>query len=355
MAQKALLFIPDISGFTEFVNHTDINHSRHIISELLELLIDANNMQLELAEVEGDALFWYKLVDHADLSELEQQIEQMYLAFHTHLKRYEYQRICNCGACASAYNLKLKFVAHFGEIEFIDVKDTTKPYGKNVIIVHRILKNDIPLSEYALYTQELAEALTNNTLTSITSNYDFGTLTYSYRSLDTLKQKLPQIKPIPDNVPKHKVFDRTYTINAPVIDLYEVISNFDYRLLWTKGIDRLEYEKNKVNRSGLKHQCLINNKKVDQTTVKKEVEKGQLVYGESTKEIPLTTLTNVYYILEEHDALRTKLHIEVYVDFKPFGFILKPLMKKNFKKIISANINELNLLIDSGFALESNQ
>ena len=65
MTQKAILFIPDISGFTEFVHHTDINHSRHIISELLELLIDSNNMGLELAEIEGDALFLYKIEDKA--------------------------------------------------------------------------------------------------------------------------------------------------------------------------------------------------------------------------------------------------------------------------------------------------
>lgn len=269
MVRKALLFIPDISGFTEFVSHTDINHSRHIISELLELLIDANTMQLELAEVEGDALFWYKFIDTTDLFQIEKQIEHMYLAFHTHLKRYEYQRICSCGACSSAYNLKLKFVVHFGDIEFIDVKDTTKPYGKNVIIVHRLLKNEIPLSEYALYSDAIIEALKDKALITLTSQYDFGALSYSYKGLEDLKLKLPKIKLIPDDVPKFKVFDSTYKINAPVLDLYEVISNFDYRLLWTKGIDRLEYEKNKVNRSGLKHQCLINNKKIDQTTIKK--------------------------------------------------------------------------------------
>ena len=75
MTKNAILFMPDISGFTEFVHHTDINHSRHIISELLELLIDSNNMDLELAEIEGDALFLYKLVDSVDISVIENQIE----------------------------------------------------------------------------------------------------------------------------------------------------------------------------------------------------------------------------------------------------------------------------------------
>ena len=98
MTQNALLFIPDISGFTEFVHHTAISHSQHIIAELLELLIDANELDLELAEIEGDALFMYKLIDEPEKGLIKQQIEAMYLAFHKHLRRYEYERICHCGA-----------------------------------------------------------------------------------------------------------------------------------------------------------------------------------------------------------------------------------------------------------------
>ena len=57
---KSLLFLPDISGFTEFVQSTEKEHSQHVISELLEVLIEADNLGLELAEIEGDALFFYK-------------------------------------------------------------------------------------------------------------------------------------------------------------------------------------------------------------------------------------------------------------------------------------------------------
>ena len=37
MENKGLLFIPDISGFTRFVNKVDIEHGRLIIQELLEI------------------------------------------------------------------------------------------------------------------------------------------------------------------------------------------------------------------------------------------------------------------------------------------------------------------------------
>ncbi|MGK2864071.1 MAG: hypothetical protein ACSLE0_19220 [Chitinophagaceae bacterium] len=43
MNNKGLIFIPDISGFTGFVNETDIEHSRHIIQELQETMLSPDN------------------------------------------------------------------------------------------------------------------------------------------------------------------------------------------------------------------------------------------------------------------------------------------------------------------------
>ena len=353
MTQNALLFIPDISGFTEFVHHTEISHSRHIISELLEVLIDSNAYQLELAEIEGDALFFYKVDDNVDVEMLKKQIQDMYIAFHTHLKRYEYERICHCGACSSAYNLSLKFIAHYGEIEFIKVKDSTKPYGSNVIQVHRLLKNDVPLSEYALFTSNLFplnSVSEEEKSTETIAQYDFGDITYTYKGLSRFKEQLPYVPPVPKDVPKYKILSKTEIIKSPIFDLYEVISNFDYRLLWTKGVDKLEYEKNKVNRAGQKHKCLIaNGQIVNQTTVTKSIAEGELVYGESTQEIPFTKQVSIYYVLKKQSDKETLVSIEVFADFRPFGWFFKGLLKKIFKKNLAENINELILLIDSGF------
>lgn len=92
--------------------------------------------------------------------------------------------------------------------------------------------------------------------------------------------------------------------------MYEVISNFDYRLLWVKGVDKMEFEKNKVNRVGEKHKCLINkNSDVAQTTVSKTVKSNQLVYGESTTNVPFTKLMNNYFVLEETMDGSTRLNI----------------------------------------------
>ena len=46
MENRGLLFIPDISGFTRFVTETEIGHSRLIIQELLDILINSNEIAL---------------------------------------------------------------------------------------------------------------------------------------------------------------------------------------------------------------------------------------------------------------------------------------------------------------------
>src|SRR5436853_17042 len=155
--QKALLFMPDISGFTQFVNETEIIHSQHIVKELLEILIEANQLELQVGEIEGDAIFFYKLCEKPDLKNLLKQVEKIFTRFHQHLKLYDHRRICPCGACKTAVDLTLKVVAHFGEITPLVVKEHKKLFGKDVILVHRLLKNNLGKREYFLFTDSIMQ------------------------------------------------------------------------------------------------------------------------------------------------------------------------------------------------------
>ena len=142
MSSKAsFLFIPDISGFTEFVNQTEIQHSQHIISELLELIIDSNQLEMEVSEVEGDAIFFYKYQDVPHLEAVIDQSRSTFVKFHNYLKKYEKQRICNCGACSTTIDLKIKFIAHQGVFGFLKIRDYQKPHGYEVVVIHKLLKN----------------------------------------------------------------------------------------------------------------------------------------------------------------------------------------------------------------------
>ncbi len=86
-----------------------------------------------------------------------EQARVTFEAFHRHLKRYETQRICECGACRTAHGLSLKMIAHAGPIEIVAVHGFQKPYGSDVILAHLLLKNDVPESEYVLITGAVAD------------------------------------------------------------------------------------------------------------------------------------------------------------------------------------------------------
>ena len=74
---------------------------------MLEVLIDANTEGMHLAEIEGDALFYYK-EDIPSLEKLLAQIETIFTAFYSHLKLLEKNRICPCTACSTAPQFTIK-------------------------------------------------------------------------------------------------------------------------------------------------------------------------------------------------------------------------------------------------------
>ena len=157
MERKGFIFIPDISGFTHFVNSVELEHSRHIIKELLEILIDANKLHLQISEVEGDAILFYRLGETPDLNEVYEQVEKMFLSFHRHIQKIESLRTCHCKACISAINLTLKIISHYGEFVEYKVGTFNKLIGKDIIVAHNLLKNEISKHEYWLVTGSLSE------------------------------------------------------------------------------------------------------------------------------------------------------------------------------------------------------
>jgi len=148
------LFLPDISGFTRFVTQTELNHSRHIIAELLEIILKANTLGLKVSEVEGDAILFYRTGSVPPLGALIEQVTATFVAFHTQLKVLERDRVCRCGACSTASRLSLKFIAHAGTLEETSIGTFTKLMGADVILVHSLLKNSLPHQEYFLATDD---------------------------------------------------------------------------------------------------------------------------------------------------------------------------------------------------------
>src|SRR4029079_18447730 len=99
MDNNGLLFIPDISGFSKFVNETEIEHSRYIIGELLENIVNSNQIGLTISEIEGDAVLFYRFGKPPSLEEIYRQVENMFCNFQKYLRKFETCRACQCSAC----------------------------------------------------------------------------------------------------------------------------------------------------------------------------------------------------------------------------------------------------------------
>ena len=191
-----LFFIPDISGFTKFVTETEISHSQHIIEELLELLVDANELGLEVSEFEGDAVLFFRTGTPPSLAELLAQAKKMFVAFHSHLQQVESLCVCQCGACSSVSRLSLKFVAHLGPAGTMRIKGHSKFIGKSIIVAHRLLKNSVPESEYLLVSQDMLNQLADDAATGSlfeigSTIYDaIGEVTFRHHSMASYRTEL---------------------------------------------------------------------------------------------------------------------------------------------------------------------
>ncbi len=353
---KSLLFIPDISGYTKFIQTTEVEHSQHVISELLEVLLNANTENLKLAEIEGDALFFYKENEIPSQEKLLAQIESMFTAFYSHLKLLEKNRICPCTACATAPNLQLKVIAHSGNLQHIEVQGTRKPFGQQVIEAHRLLKNSVQSDNYALISRSLAlDVQLSYSYTSKIFRFRQGEDTYDDNSVEYLYAIIEpeelQLKSF--DISKKVNFDRTPQISfekqfpIPASELMEYITNYSYRHHWVKGVDKFEYNKNEVTRLGTEHVCVINGKHLNFVTVTKDAEENQLVYGEWTDSPPPVDEVIQFYIISPIDSESCSLRVEAYWEAKALfkKIMLALVAKKIFKSNLENSIENLHAFI----------
>jgi hypothetical protein len=157
--ERTLLLIADIGGYTNYMrtHRMSLAHAEVNTARLLERVIDAAP-GFDLIEIEGDAAFLSRAADRMpDDTAVSATLEvaaAMHRAFHVE-RQYVAKNLCPCKACSEADNLKLKFVAHIGEVATQTIRQQRKLVGIDVIHVHRLLKNPVEIPEYVLLSEDL--------------------------------------------------------------------------------------------------------------------------------------------------------------------------------------------------------
>jgi hypothetical protein len=347
-ADEVLFFIPDLGGFTKFIAETEIQHSQHIIRELLEILVDADTLGMKVSEFEGDAVLFYRNGAPPSLGQLVQQARKMYLDFHAHLKKFEYARICQCGACAGASGIALKMVAHFGSAGTMQVKDHLKFIGKDIIVAHRLLKNSVTVPEYLLVTSPTLSGLedTDGQLASFangTDAYDnLGTIEYRFKSLDGYRSEVKVDPPLPAGLKHpHKMAQVTRRIDAPIERVYQRLIDLPARINWIEGATKVEMSNDEPNQIGKTHRCVRGDEGVELMTTEVRV-------SDTTMELWETDLKKIMacrYLLTRAPGGKADVAVELFVRDNPivrmiFRYLMEKKLKAFFEKSI-ANLGEL--------------
>src|SRR6266852_8215237 len=139
--ESAYFLIADISGYTSFLAGVELDHAHDIISDLMNTVVRRLRPPYRLAKFEGDAAFFYAVADKVDGSVLQDAVEAAYFAFRKRLRNISQATSCACNACSRMQALDLKFVCHHGEFIKQKMSGRDELAGRDVILVHRLLKN----------------------------------------------------------------------------------------------------------------------------------------------------------------------------------------------------------------------
>lgn len=153
----AFFCVPDITGFTKFIATSDLSFSSNFIPGLLRRLVNANIIKMNVGEIEGDAIFFYRTGRLPSVSMVAKQCQLLFQTFHNYLKTTEKEDPENYNKHLADGQMGLKIIIHYGEIMEANIKGRTKLIGQNVIIAHKLLKNGIQEGEYILLTKDYTD------------------------------------------------------------------------------------------------------------------------------------------------------------------------------------------------------
>lgn len=345
METKGLLFIPDISGFTKFVNETSIDHSRLIIQELLQILIDSNRLNLQVSEIEGDAILFYKFGEAPSLEDLYRQVSEMFQAFHRQRAAYEYRRFCQCEACQSAVGLTLKVITHYGEFTGYSISSFHKLIGRDIIVAHRLLKNSVDAHEYWLVTNKL---IGEHSLSSLPSWMSWnssqqllegGEVGYQYATLTRLREDIPsEILPDPQLSKKKLIVTRQREYEVALIPLFHACGDFRYRSQWQDGVKAVEEVDHVLPRLGMRCRLLRANGDTRLFYTSYSFSPELIEFTETEEKSNATTR----YTLEKISEGRTRLCIDYLIPASPFNWLIISRRKKQVAAWLEQSMENLD-------------
>ena len=164
MANKGYFVITDISGYTEYLTGSELDHANEILQSLFDAQLKAIQHPFVISGFRGDAIFMYvPETNFVQPQSFLEALENFYIVFAETLQRMQYNTTCTCRACKNMSMLDLKMCIHYGEYLIQKLGDREELLGADVIVPHRMLKNHViestDIRSYALFSDVAAQRL----------------------------------------------------------------------------------------------------------------------------------------------------------------------------------------------------
>lgn len=242
--QEGYLVLADISGYTSFLAENELDHAPAILRQLLTLLVNRLTPTLELAEVEGDAVFAYAPAARISRAELLLEvIEDTYSAFRDRQRTMQHNATCPCNACQSISQLDLKFITHCGSYVMQNIRGSPKPVGTCVNVAHRLLKNGVAEATgwrgYALFSRQCLSRMEEplEGLYEATERYEhLGVVPTGSLNLDERYRERAEHRRVL-LTPKEADVSIVFDFSGPPPIVWDWLNDPHKRNAWMKGAD----------------------------------------------------------------------------------------------------------------------
>ncbi|WP_270728910.1 DUF2652 domain-containing protein [Shimia sp. Alg240-R146] len=250
------LLIADITGYTQFLTSSEMDHANPILQSLLGVLLEQIGDPLNFWKTEGDAVLAYSTRQDFPSGETFLTIcETMYNAFTHRRQDIIANTTCPCQACANVGKLDLKIIAHHGRFDEMQLGPTKDISGPDVILVHRMTKTDVTertgIGSYALFSEAAAKAMNiSDIMEPFSQDFEhFGEVKMKVYDLAKSWEKMRASRDRDFLEEDDGIWTIRYHFDAPKGVVWEALVAPELKVKWTAGVTDIKMD-NPLGRLG---------------------------------------------------------------------------------------------------------
>lgn len=258
MATEGTFVLADIGGYTAFLTEVGIEHAKEITSHLFNGMLKVNKDRWKVGNVVGDCLFFYA-EGREEPEPLFEHLRSLYGKFRGSITDIAARSTCDCGACTRTSELRLKFVVRAGAYDTQDIGGRTELIGPDIVVAHRLLKNNVPVPEYALLTASVAQAAGVDAdlkpCDGSDSYEDVGAVEYVYVDLAPMREEYERTSQVFLDEKTAKIA-LTVEVEAPPEVVWQALTDTDQLLEWNSTLKEFDAVQGERGKLGEVHRCL---------------------------------------------------------------------------------------------------